>query len=243
MNRAPVLDTDHRCPPEHGHGVSHTCYNSHKCRCPECRARVNTAARRRFKLRAYGRWQPTRVPAVGTQRRVKALIAIGWSQQKIAIGCGMLPAAVWRLLDQNRALVERVTAERVADLYEQLWNQRPIVTTSRQMQGFHRVTNYAAARGWLPPLAWDDIDTDPEPPAVEPGEFVDEILVQNVCNGQPGRLNRLERIEAIRILNARYLSDAEIATALGVADRTVWRIRQAEHIAAALGADGMPIAS
>ncbi len=55
------------------------------------------------------------------------------------------------------------TAQDVSALYEQLWNLRPPQSTNDQRVASDAARVFAAERGWLPPLAWDDIDTDPDP--------------------------------------------------------------------------------
>lgn len=234
---------DFRCPPDHKHGQNHTCYNAHKCRCPGCRKFVNQGARRRTRLRAYGKWEDFLVPAIGTRRRLQALVAVGWSQTKLGARLGTSQSAIWALLYDTGSTVRRSSFDRVSTLYEQLWNTPPALETCFDVSAYKRSIHYAAVRGWQPPLAWDDIDTDFEPAPRSGEEFVDEILVQNVCNGQPGRLNYPERIEAVRILNGRDLSDAKIAAVLKLDTRSVFRIRGRAGIPAAVGADGLPIAS
>jgi hypothetical protein len=55
------------------------------------------------------------------------------------------------------------TAQDVDALYEQLWNLRLPQSTDDQRASADAARVFAAERGWLPPLAWDDIDTDSEP--------------------------------------------------------------------------------
>lgn len=243
MTRSDTKPAEHVCPPEHLHAGNHTCYNAHKCRCDSCREHTNAEARRRRKLRAYGRWEDFRVPAIGTTRRLQALMAIGWTQTKLGELLGTHQAAVWQLIFDRPGTVERPTRDKISALYDRLWDKKPPWASNYQRSAIEKSVRYAAKNGWPPPLAWDDIDNDGGPATAAREEGVDEILVQNVCNGQPGRLNYLERIEAIRVLNARQLGDGAISAIVRIDKRSVFRIRSRWGIAAAVGPDNVPIAS
>jgi hypothetical protein len=98
------------------------------------------------------------VNAVGTHRRMQALVAIGWSQAKLAGRLGMTPANFAAMM--RRARVTASTARAAAVVYDQLWNQPPPETGQRQKIAATRARNHAQARGWAPPLAWDDDQID-----------------------------------------------------------------------------------
>jgi len=91
----------------------------------------------------------TNVPAVGTVRRLQALAALGWSLTGSAAALGMTPQNMASLL--RRPTVRRSTADAVAQLYE-LRSGTPGPSV--------RAREFAIRRGWPPPLAWNDIDTD-----------------------------------------------------------------------------------
>lgn len=233
----------HACPPDHGHAINFTCYNAHHCRCTPCRDHINQRRIRIRKLRAYGRWEPFLVPATGTRRRLEALMAIGWSQSALAAQLGTHQSGVWQLLFARPDTVERPTFDRIRDLYERLWDTPPATDTACQRGSKSKALACAARHNFQPPLAWDDIDTDTVPAEGDRAAFVDEILVEHVCDGGAGKLNVLERRAAIRILNARGMPDGAIAERLGLYKRSVLRIRSDLGIPAAVGADNLPIAS
>lgn len=62
--------------------------------------------------------------------------------------------------------VTKSMAERVAKLYDQLWDVRPSQADHRDKISVSRATAYACKRAWLPPLAWDDDTIDN--PAAQP---------------------------------------------------------------------------
>ena len=104
--------------------------------------------------------------------------------------------------------------------------------TGEQRAAADAAQAHAAAQGWLPPLAWDDIDTDPTPPAPTAGAYqrsdMDEIAVERALAGDQityDDLTTVEQQEVIRRLTARGSSIRDIAAQLGTTKRTVSRRR------------------
>lgn len=221
----------------HVHG-SRTTYVVHKCRCDACRADSTLQARKRNRLKAYGRhhlmdaepvrahlrglmaqgmgWKriahaaglsastvysilygklldqpahpehrPPRkrvarhvgeallavtldvadavpVDATGTVRRIRALIAIGWPIRRLAAELGIKQSNFRLHKDVER--VHEATRKAVADLYERVWDAEPPCANRHERRGVTMAKRYAAARGWAPPMAWDD-DTIDDPAA------------------------------------------------------------------------------
>jgi hypothetical protein len=105
------------------------------------------------------------VDATGTHRRLQALVAIGWSQAKLATRLGMGPANFAAMM--RRGQVTAGTARAAAAVYDELWNQWPPQTSQREKIAA-RARNHARARSWAVPLAWDEdqIDRPDGTPAV-----------------------------------------------------------------------------
>ena len=142
------------CPPEHRHGETSTCYNGHKCRCDDCRASKSIA-------RNHYDWETRRrqgrdvwIPSTGTMRRLQALAVIGWSTAEIAARMGSHYRPLQKIRAGERVRVHISTARRVYDVFEELCMR------VRDDRAARIVRFRAAANGWLPPLAWDDIDAD-----------------------------------------------------------------------------------
>lgn len=95
-----------------------------------------------------------RVDSIGTVRRLRALVAIGWSQSKLARRLGMHPANFGAMLRARQ--VHQRTAQAVKALYEELWDQPPPTGTGYERAAAARAKAYAAEHGWPPPMAWDD---------------------------------------------------------------------------------------
>lgn len=172
----------------------------------------------------------SRVDATGTRRRLQALTAIGWSVELLGAQLGRRPNSLSRSMTGNSVTAR--TAHAVATLYERLCNTTPPRMTSEQRAAAHAARAHAAARGWLPPLAWDDIDTDPTPPPAITGASqendMDEIAVERALAGDHityDDLTRAEQQEVVRRLTARGNSIRDIAAQLGTTKRTVSRRR------------------
>lgn len=101
------------------------------------------------------------VPSRGTARRVQALVARGWSQEKIAARAGITSQRMRPILDGAPATAATVRA--VNALYEELWDQAPPEGTHRDKIAASRARGRAARLDWVPPAAWDDIDHDEQP--------------------------------------------------------------------------------
>lgn len=140
----------------------------------------------------------SKVPAIGAQRRIQALAAIGWHQ-------GALPGV--SLSSVSTALRrDRITADlhrRIAAAYDQL----------------AMTLGPGRPRPYPPPLAWDDDALDD--PAGQPDPAWKPVPIERV------RAARAERAEAVAAMTAAGLSAAQIADRLGVARRTVVRYRSA----------------
>ena len=172
----------------------------------------------------------SRVDATGTRRRLQALIAIGWPGELLAAQLGRRASSLHRSMTCES--VTACTARDVAILYARLENARPPRATSEQRAAADAAQAHAAAHGWLPPLAWNDIDTDPTPPApphqLPPRDDIDEIAVERALAGDNityDNLTPVEQQEVIGRLSARGTSIRDIATQLGTTKRAVSRRR------------------
>lgn len=104
-------------------------------------------------LNTKPRWTP-----VGVQRRMQALMAIGYSGARLGAMIGSGREAIRDLAQRDVQFVQTEFAERVVTLYAELAYVPP--APSRAVT---RTRNRAQRSGWAPPAAWDDIDLDDEP--------------------------------------------------------------------------------
>ncbi|OOB90318.1 response regulator transcription factor [Rathayibacter sp. VKM Ac-2630] len=169
-------------------------------------------------------------------RRIQALHAAGWSFRELDRRIGFPRGKTAFLLTEKSVMP--ATFEKVREVFAELELREPPSSTAHERGAIAGARKRAAAEGWAPPLAWDDIDAD-DAPAVSGGPVeIDEVIVQNLVDGyrEPGA-SYAERREAIATLNGRGLSDAEIAEHLGLTRAAVNKVRERAAISAAVGAD------
>ncbi|WP_319456902.1 MULTISPECIES: hypothetical protein [unclassified Mycobacterium] len=93
----------------------------------------------------------TRVDAIGTIRRLQALVAFGYTRTYLAERIGWTVHNIGALLDVSRRQVNADTARKVEALFGELQATRgPSV----------RSTNEGRRKGWLLPIEWDDDELD-----------------------------------------------------------------------------------
>jgi|GEM_PF-493719 len=178
-----------------------------------------------------------KVSARGTHRRIQALVARGWSLSKLAKRLGIDVRNLLSMMKREQVFAR--THRQVVALFDELWDVEPPREEWRDKIAYSRTIRYAKARRWLPPLAWDDIETDEEPPAIEvDGEQVDEVAVDLACAGEQVRLSVSERRAAVSRLTEAGFADGVIAERLRLNVRSVLRIRQELGLAAAVDAGG-----
>lgn len=114
------------------------------------------------------RLYPHKTSALGSQRRIQALQAIGYSRDRIAHELGYSDGgAITYLMKADTMLI--VTASRIREVYDRLSMHIP------QGAGATRARTWAKRHGYPPPLAWDNID-DPDErptPGYEPRDLSD----------------------------------------------------------------------
>ena len=165
-----------------------------------------------------------RIPARGTHRRLQALVAHGWTELELSRRLEVSTNEVNRVLHAD--LVTGRTHRAIAELFDNLWDVQPPTATPAQRGNRARARNLAARRGWVPALAWDDIDFDDGPALPERGsDDVDETAVELALTGSDVHLTPAERRVAVRTLHGYGLTDPEIASRIRCSDRTVLRIR------------------
>jgi hypothetical protein len=193
--------------PRHGTTRGH----AQGCREDCCREARNADEARRRKYRGVLGIERS-IDATGSRRRIQALMAIGHPSRDIAARCGWSHGeAVLEVT--RRQWVQRKTAATVARVYDEMcMTVGPSALTRRR----------ALAKGWPPPLAWDDIDHDAKPVGtVRHGAFkdsVDEAMIDRVLRGgeRPRKLTKAEAREVYRRALANGMTTYEIQTLYGL---------------------------
>lgn len=170
------------------------------------------------------------VPNVGAVRRIQALMALGW--RKADLAAEGIPSG--QLVTRSRDLISVEAWRKVRDVYDRL-----SMTPGPSQAARDRAT----ARGYPPPLAWDDETIDEPRATPQHGECeeasIDSVAVDRaVARGCTiARCDtdlpptQDERVAAIRRLSAGGYSDGEIAQTFGLSSRTVLRLRHRHEIA------------
>lgn len=178
------------------------------------------------------RWSKgSKISPRGALRRIEALMTLGWSERELS-----------RRLD-DKTLINRIrrqtfiafsTHQKISALYELLWDKPAETDPAVRAHCAAAVRKRARKRGYLPPLAWDDIDTDDEAPSVEAdNQLVDELAVTLALAGEIVQLRRQEIDEVIRRGTQADLSAAQIAARVPRTSRTIERARGHQRASAA----------
>lgn len=145
---------------------------------------------------------------VGIQRRLQALAAIGHTAMAVAVIAGVHPEPLGRL--RRRATppitVKSHVAAGICRSYDELaMKPAPVTRVSSKCRSI------AEREGWLPPMAWDDIDDPDAKPQMGGNEQVyDDVLVDRLLAGELLKSNRAEKLEAMRRWLASGGSEAEL---------------------------------
>jgi len=179
----------------------------------------------------------SRVAGTGTRRRLQALGALGWPLPRLAEALGQSASSLSRTMTAGS--VTAAPDLQVRHLYHRLTRLSPPQTTPAQRAAADAARAHAQQQGWLPPLGWDDIDTDPDPSrpgqqatdadADADADEIDEVAVERAVAGDGIRLVQLtptEQTEVVRRLTHRGASLRDIATQLATTTRTVSRRRE-----------------
>jgi transcriptional regulator with XRE-family HTH domain len=147
------------------------------------------------------------IPGLGTQRRLRALVAAGWYSAELARRLGKDRENINQLI-KGRAggRVAMFQADQVRALYAELSNETP---EQHGLPAYYigRARKMAADRGWAPPPYWDEDDFDN--PDFTPALSDDELGMH--------QLGALRRAEIAHLISFN-LSHAEIAARLGMAE-------------------------
>lgn len=128
--------------------------------CDPCKRAAAAAEARRHLPGASRRTDPA-----GCARRVQALVALGWTYLDMQRISGIEDAELRRFALGERSYVFTTTVAKVDAAYRQLCMVLPPENTPAERQARTKARRMAARNGWVPPLAWDDIDDPDESPS------------------------------------------------------------------------------
>jgi hypothetical protein len=182
------------------------------CRDECCRTAIADYSRG-LRARQYLAGGPLIVDALGTKRRIRALMALGWTGRQIDVELGRKPTYTANLLcGPDR--VNRATAASVAAVYERLSMRLPADAPDANRQVIARTRSEARRKGWAPPLAYDNIDDPTEQPSSAPwkprcttsslerDDYDEAVVLRLLDHDTTVTSTHAERVEAMR----RWLS-------------------------------------
>ena len=167
----------------------------------------------------------TYIQAWRVERRLRSLQALGWPLSEVAARTGWSVPNLNALANpdrwRSRLTVSRETFEKIDATYRALSMKTP--EPSRWVTA---TKNRAAARGWAPPMAWNNIDDHDEKPtgmrltreSKFPKDHYDEAIVHQTVNTgtRPRPLTAPEAAEVCRRLIARGHSSSEMENDYGI---------------------------
>jgi hypothetical protein len=182
--------------PRHGTNAGYIAHAlGDKNYCQPCRD-AHVRKRKETRLRNL-RGQYAKVDATGTVRRVQALLALGHTHPEIAAAAGG-PKNISKNVILNRYdNLHADVAAAISRAYEALSMTVPTHWRAREC------ARRAKALGYLPPLAWDDIDDPNERPRRGSDharkDDIDPVVVARVLDGDDSlRPTQAERREIVR---------------------------------------------
>jgi hypothetical protein len=152
----------------------------------------------------------SRVDATGTHRRIQALVVNGWTFPKLSARMGEKHTAKVVL---DHKMVELATAEKIARLYDELWDQKPVAETLADHSGIARAKQLAHERGWVGPMSWDDDEIDD--PAAKPRRMKPRTTRSYAVT-----------LEEVEHFSGFGMSEARIAERLGIDTETIAMVRR-----------------
>ena len=130
------------------------------------------------------------VDGTGTHRRLQALVALGYSLAYLGRELETNNGNMLTLLERGQVTAQ--TARKVHALYNRLWSHPNTATNWQNKGAATRARNYAAARGWVSPLAWDD-------------DTIDDPTAQPATTGMEATEGKRQTDIAARIENIEFL--------------------------------------
>lgn len=186
--------------------------SNYGCHCEPARRDRESRRKKRHLLRSH------LMDNTGARRRLQALMAIGYSQTELAAALDRHPASgsLGPLLWKTPApQITRPLHDRIVRVYDQLWD-KPSTGPRADL-----VQRRAAARGWAPPLFWDD-DLIDDPSYDGHAAYAADLAEAQ----QPTRaVARREFTELVNELTRKGWSAARIAEHTGRPTRAVTRAR------------------
>lgn len=155
-------------------GLSDNLFGDHVTRYRRAGERRHLSPATAAAIVRMGRPTKGQVGAEPFRRRVHALAAIGWSLEALAQESGVGFSTLGMISSRNERVSAKI-ANVIADTYDRL-HMKPGPNSA--------VAKEARRKGWLPPLAWIDIDDpDERPDLTATDDLPDPVVVERILAG------------------------------------------------------------
>lgn len=152
--------------------------------------------------------------------QLRALVAIGWPQSRLAARLGKNPANFGTIIHGRHAAMHADTVRAIANLYAELSMQPPSGGSRGERAAAVRAKRYAAARGWLTPIDLELRNTGDDAREDAGGGWVgylDEQAIWRRLHGDKTvRLTRDEQVECLHRWTASGRPFAEFERTTGM---------------------------
>lgn len=122
-----------------------------------------------------------KVPALGSRRRIEALVWQGWTLDQIATHADVNPATIDRVIHGWQARTAGTTAAAIDAAYRTLWNVEPPAADWKAARSITMARRRARLHGYQPALAWDSIDDPTETPNVGKPDRRDGVHADDIA--------------------------------------------------------------
>ena len=126
------------------------------------------------------------IPALASQRKIRALFALGWNFQELGDRSGIFHTTIY-LIAKNKKFLSVSNVQKIDRLYEQLWDKEPPAETKAEKINVTRTRNLARKKGWALPLAWDSDqwdDPDAKPRSTRSHSLTEPLELRQRVIGQ-----------------------------------------------------------
>jgi hypothetical protein len=103
---------------------------------------------------------PQRADANGSMWRLRSLIAMGHTTQRIAAALGTTPGTINPLLTGQRGTVQEPLRDDINQLFDAWWDKHPPLATPEDKTARNHALGRAAVRNWPLPAALDEDQLD-----------------------------------------------------------------------------------
>lgn len=164
------------------------------------------------------------VAAWPAQRRIQALMALGYSMEQQCSRIGYKRQNMAALVAGRKPYITSRVDLAVRAMYDELTMTLPSPADHYYRGGSTKARQTAARNGWAPPLAWDDIDDPNEQPSMtasgEDDEWIDDVVVERILAGDMTLARQATPAERVEVCRRWVAAGGSLTT---LARRAGWK--------------------